>query len=469
MSIKVIDLFCGAGGISTGLLSAVPNSEIECAIDAEPSAVQTYAVNKFARTIGRKAIDIVSFKSGRYDLAEKFSEHPEWKNLSRRVHNLRLTPLTEPGMFLNKDSSAARVLVGGPPCQAYSLVGRAKNKGSQGYVPSEDDRHFLYLQYLEFVRTARPEVFIFENVKGMGSASVDGLNIFRAVLNDLANPLGVENKAILSYKIVALSSEKVITFDPHEITDASPHEFTIRCEELGIPQARHRIIFLGIRSDLDAKLDPIPKAKPVTVGQTISHRPQIRSFDSKGDSLDKWLKQAKTDYSAFEKIARNIGANDLADLLGSYADKTIDLHDPFSIPNHNARRHMSSDISRYRLLASCAQSQVLTNAELLDVFSLAPQHANWSQKTKFVDRFTVQKRDSVSKTIVSHIAKDGHYYIHYDPLQARSLSVREAADLQTFPDDFIFCGNVTQQYTQVGNAVPPQLAATIGEVIRGIF
>jgi DNA (cytosine-5)-methyltransferase 1 len=469
MSIKVIDLFCGAGGISTGLLSAVPDAEIECAIDAEPSAVHTYAVNKFARTIGRKAIDVITFQSGRYQLAEKFYKHPEWKNLSRRVHNLRLSPSTEPSMFLSKNPSAARVLVGGPPCQAYSLVGRAKNKGSQGYVPSEDNRHFLYLRYLEFVKTARPEVFIFENVKGMGSASVDGVSIFRAVLNDLANPLGVENTALLSYRIVALSSNKILTFEPHEIIDASPKEFTIRCEELGIPQARHRIIFLGVRHDLVSKLSPIPKAKPQTVEQTISHRPTMRSYDSKNDSMAKWLNQAKTDYLTFEKVARAKGLYRLADTLGGYTDSTIDFHDPFAIPNHNARRHMSSDISRYRLLASCVQSEVLTNAELLDAFSLAPEHANWSQKTKFVDRFTVQKRDSVSKTVVSHIAKDGHYYIHYDPLQARSLSVREAADLQTFPDDFIFCGNVTQQYTQVGNAVPPKLAATIGALIKDVF
>ena len=130
---------------------------------------------------------------------------------------------------------------------------------------------------------------------------------------------------------------------------------------------------------------------------------------------------------------------------------------------------MASDISRYRLLASSANSNFLANAELLDAFGLSPKHSNWTQKFKFIDRFTVQKEHSVSKTVVSHIAKDGHYYIHYDPLQARSLSVREAADLQTFPSDFIFCGNVTQQYTQVGNAVSPKLAQLIGELIRGIF
>lgn len=469
MSIKVIDLFCGAGGITTGLLSAFPEAEIECAIDAEPSAVQTYAVNKFARSIGGKAIDFVSFRSGRYDLSEKFLEHPGWKDLSRRVHNLRLSPSTEPSMFLDNNTSEPRVLVGGPPCQAYSLVGRAKNKGSAGYIPSEDGRHFLYRQYLDFVKKARPEVFIFENVKGMASASVDGLNIFRAVLNDLAHPLGSNNKTSLSYNIVALSSDKALIFKPDEIVDASPKEFILRCEEFGIPQARHRIILLGIRSDLDPKFDHVLKEKIKTVEQAIGTRPTLRSYYSKDDVKAKWIAQAKSDFSRFQSVAKKIGAQDLVEIFESYGDSSIHFSDPFSVPNHNARRHMASDISRYRLLAACAGSKFLPNCELLDAFGLTPRHSNWAQKSKFVDRFTVQKRDAVSKTVVSHIAKDGHYYIHYDPLQSRSLSVREAADLQTFPDDFVFCGHVTQQYTQVGNAVPPRLAQMIGDVVKGFL
>ena len=139
--------------------------------------------------------------------------------------------------------------------------------------------------------------------------------------------------------------------------------------------------------------------------------------------------------------------------------------------NHQSRSHMNSDIHRY-LFCSVFAQQHHRAAKLSDFpDELLPNHKN-VDKGKiglFSDRFRVQLRDSPANTVTSHISKDGHYYIHYDPTQCRSLSVREAARLQTFPDNYFFEGNVTQQYHQVGNAVPPLLARQLAETVYRIM
>ena len=135
---------------------------------------------------------------------------------------------------------------------------------------------------------------------------------------------------------------------------------------------------------------------------------------------------------------------------------------------------MASDLARYLFAATFAHSQGYSPR--LDVFppKLLPDHLNvqfWSEAEAipFKDRFRVQCRNEPSTTVVAHIAKDGHYYIHYDPSQCRSLTVREAARLQTFPDNYVFAGNRTEQYTQVGNAVPPLLAHKLAKIVRSLL
>ena len=134
------------------------------------------------------------------------------------------------------------------------------------------------------------------------------------------------------------------------------------------------------------------------------------------------------------------------------------------ISNHESRGHIEDDLARYFFCAMHAQQTGVSPRAGDFPTSLAPNHANWDSG-KFVDRFKVQTGSRPSSTITSHISKDGHYFIHPDPSQCRSLTVREAARLQTFPDNYFFEGNRTQQYVQVGNAVPPLLAHQIAKIV----
>jgi DNA (cytosine-5)-methyltransferase 1 len=140
--------------------------------------------------------------------------------------------------------------------------------------------------------------------------------------------------------------------------------------------------------------------------------------------------------------------------------------------NHATRSHIRADLHRY--LFAAAYAQIFKRSPLLEDFpaELLPNHKNVEaalKETKFNDRFRVQTKGRPSTTITSHISKDGHYFIHYDPTQCRSLTVREAARLQTFPDNYFFEGPRTQQYHQVGNAVPPLLAHQIAEIVAEMF
>ena len=167
------------------------------------------------------------------------------------------------------------------------------------------------------------------------------------------------------------------------------------------------------------------------------------------------------------RIASRTGSNmtealptDLADWLSGHPQGALTLHD--------TRGHMPSDLARYLFAACHAQVEGASPRAHAFPEALAPDHRSWTSG-KFNDRFRVQLAHQPSTTITSHIAKDGHYFIHPDPFQCRSLTVREAARLQTFPDDYLFLGNRTQQYVQVGNAVPPWLAHQIAKSLLPVY
>ncbi|MDS1308885.1 DNA cytosine methyltransferase [Marinobacter xiaoshiensis] len=515
--IKIIDLFAGPGGLGEGFSALETENgdfpfQIAASVEMEPSAHKTLTLRAFFRQFRGKEVpkeyyDYVR-SGGRGDLDEVFSEYLEQlqaakdetlggpKALGSEDHD-EIFQAIEDAL---KNHKGPTVVIGGPPCQAYSLVGRARNKGNKSYQPEEDARHFLYQEYLKVLDLVNPDVFVMENVKGILTAKVNGNPIFEEIQKDLRHP----GKAVgnhgsdVEYDLYPLAVEI-----GKGRAKYSGKDFVIRAEEFGIPQARHRVIILGVRRDHQHK---VPSSRLlgqwqtnelITADQVLYDLPSLRSGQTKvlKNDYQAWLdnlKKAEGHASltpalrnAAKKYAREAGSRPSVDpgqglpfveqaeknlqrmpeaLQKWYLDKELE-----GVPNHQARNHMPEDLHRY-FYASCYaeinEGLSPRSADYPD--ELAPAHKNW-KSGHFADRFKVQSRHRVASTVTSHISKDGHYFIHYDPAQCRSLTVREAARIQTFPDNYFFEGNRTQQYVQVGNAVPPLLANRIAQVVLSLL
>ena len=512
-SIPIVDLFAGPGGLSEGF-SGLPNNAFHIAVSAEmeASAHETLRLRAYYRLLKRKGPEALRpyylYCNGEADLPYDAVSLADWESAGREAlqltlgveeHNLRLERVLKEQKI---GAAAPWVLIGGPPCQAYSLVGRSRNMGTVDYVPEEDHRHFLYKEYLKIIQQYKPAVFVMENVKGILSASVGGKLIFETILRDLADPdLAMGNEsAKYGYRIHSLSCQTYFdrTMDPDDI---NPKDFVLRAEDYGIPQARHRVILIGVREDIDIIPGILQKHSEYrTVDEAIGSLPPLRSRLSKeADSPEQWAQAVNNHFKELRRAT--VGNRDMADIrseLGKYAGKILSDMESGALRypkrksersqesslekwytdknlkvwlNHDVRSHMSSDLGRYAYAAvfASARSRSPSGHEEFDLLdTLHPNHENW-MSGKFKDRFRVQLKNFPSTTVTCHIAKDGHYFIHPDPTQCRSLTVREAARLQTFPDNYFFMGPRTAQYHQVGYAVPPLLALQIAEFVSKLF
>lgn len=523
--IQVVDLFAGPGGLGEGFTSSGEGNRFEIVISAEkdPKAWQTLRLRAFYRLLKKRRPDLLfeyynfcndpkapdTFKPSvdTEDLWDLAGEEAQCITLGSGEGNTTLDDVLDDKL---KDKRPW-VLIGGPPCQAYSIVGRARNQSKADYKAEDDHRHFLYKEYLRIIRDRQPTIFVMENVKGILSSKVNNERIFSNILKDLSDPSqslpkGQTGKQYRIYSLVTGSS-----FGPGEdVEKIDPKSFIIRAEDYGIPQARHRVILLGIATDsLPASNDWVKLTSDknteskVSVGQVLNNLPRLRSGLSKtADSQAGWVDvvMAELDYlknqtdplhaklwgglqdlsEAFEgpevpvspggkrvkrKDAKDVGSTGSSSLDKWYLDKNLDYW-----LNHECRGHMPTDLRRYLFAAVYAKLNGSSpkGHEGFFLKGLAPDHKNW-ETGKFSDRFRVQIEDRYATTITSHISKDGHYFIHYDPTQCRSLSVREAARIQTFPDNYFFQGSRTDQFHQVGNAVPPLLASKISKVVFGIL
>lgn len=514
--IPIIDLFAGPGGLGEGFTSVVDKNNnrffrIALSIERDEFAHKTLTLRSFLRQFPFKKLppEYYQFVRGEIaDVEELYKLYPKqaesakleaWKfSLGRQEDHKEIDKRIREGLKGEKNF----VLIGGPPCQAYSLVGRARRKEGKG-LNKEDERVYLYREYYRILAVHQPPIFIMENVKGLLSSKVDNQSIFIQLIQDLQNPVEsykklegkAEVKSRIRYKIFSLVKKP----SEYDLIDGSPiydpKEYIIHAEKYGIPQTRHRVILLGIRNDIDITPGILqPGDKLIPVEKVIEGLPALRSGLSKTkDGKQEWKEaleaikktslRPQIDKDVWERMIQVVSNISLPrkdrgkDFLDYDAD--VDYMREWyldeklkGVCNHATRSHIVQDLYRY-LFVSCfakvkGRSPKLSDFPLL----LLPKHENVGkgvEENKFADRFRTQLYGEPSKTVTSHISKDGHYFIHPDSQQCRSLTVREAARIQTFPDNYYFCGPRTQQFHQVGNAVPPLLARQIAEIIKGLF
>lgn len=494
--IPVIDLFAGPGGLGEGFESFTDKAgkspfKICLSIEKDSVAHQTLLTRSFYRQFshGNAPDEYYEYLRGEISRDELFGKYPKQSEKAKSIAwqaELGKTSHSEVTEKINQalNNNKIWVLIGGPPCQAYSLAGRSVMISKDRDKYENDPRHSLYKEYVQIIADHRPPIFIMENVKGLLSSTLNGSKVFDLIISDLRNPVVAAN----SYGKTEINAENVL-YDIYPLTrkkslfGGDPRDFLIECENFGLPQKRHRVFLLGIRKDLKVTPGEIESVRDTltTVEDVISNLPDLRSGLSKiADTGENWLNAIKqvenqswfgkqTDDNS-EKIwqemrlaVKSISENNLSrglEFLPSnngkpkvfaewYADEKLG-----GVINHTTRSHIVEDLYRY-LFAACF-AKVTGKSPVLKNFptDLLPKHKSAAKGVVgdlFCDRFHIQVRDKPSSTVISHISKDGHYFIHPDPTQCRSMTVREVARLQTFPDNYFFEGGRTSQYQQVGN------------------
>jgi len=508
MPIPIIDLFAGPGGLAEGFGSLTDGAgervfKIKLSIEKDYHAHQTLTLRSFVRQfpVGELPDYYYRFLEQKITLDELYNHYPdEYREAKEEAWQatLGVNDIDEIDGKINNALGIAEdwVLIGGPPCQAYSNVGRSRVGG----IHENDHRVYLYKEYLRIIAKHHPSIFVMENVEGLLSAKVNGEKVFNWMLRDLQNPADVfGNHNAPGYRVYSLVTGQI----------RKDADYLIKAENYGIPQNRHRVILLGVRDDVfvhPATLQPAPKVNLESVvglfpkirsgiNRTFTHTTIVsdedgnikkkRHYLKSEDSLTNWLHLTDKfreeimkglDYELIEEdiqFPQTIGSE-----YQYYNFPLIPANHPMAdwysdplltgITHHQSRSHLIQDLKRYLFAALYTQKNgkfpKLRDYKAFDE-ELLPDHDN-VESGKFTDRFRVQLPDIPATTVTSHISKDGHYFIHYDHLQCRSFSVREAARVQTFPDNYFFCGSRTEQFHQVGNAVPPYLAYQIAEIVN---
>lgn len=312
------------------------------------------------------------------------------------------------------------LIIGGPPCQSFSTLGRARDSCGM----KNDPRNFLFESYVKILNHYLPKIFVFENVTGILTQKVDGKNIIDLIINDLSE----------NYKV---------KFDPDLII--------LNSADYGVPQVRKRVIIIGIRKDIDMDVEEIYNGILKTHYNPETEkkfRKGLKKFVTVKDAISElpFLNEGEGE----KEIPFNYNRDN--DFLKKITPKNFNV-----LRDHVCRHHNEMDVKRYKAMAK----NHWTFKELLEN---CPELRHEKRRI-FGNSYVVQWWDLPSKTIIAHLYKDGNQFIHPDYEQGRTITVREAARLQSFPDDFIFEGPRTQQFKQIGNAVPPLLSEAIAKCI----
>lgn len=408
-----IDLFAGAGGLSEGFtrMGFTPIAHVEMNKDA-CDTLRTRAVFHWLKDNGKENIYYDYLKSENKNKNFFWKENGIPQQVIDSVINKEISKETLPEIFELIDSILGSenvdVVIGGPPCQAYSVAGRARDKNRmQG-----DHRNFLYKYYVEFLKKYQPKIFVFENVPGILSAS-NGKH-----LNDIFDAVRAAG-----YELSLPTNDKRF----------------LNAKDFGVLQDRKRVIIVGWKKELGLSYPDFELSEPKFKIQKdlFADLPELKNGEGTMNAVK--YKKTTTEYLKQSKIRTDIDF----------------------VTQHIARPNNENDLEIYRIaVQEWEQGRRLNYAKL-------PQRLIKHSNTKtFTNRFQVVNGEGVSHTVVAHIAMDGHYYIHPDIKQNRSISVREAARIQSFPDDYFFEGSRTAVFKQIGNAVPPLMAEKIARKIK---
>jgi DNA (cytosine-5)-methyltransferase 1 len=410
--LNFIDLFAGAGGLSEGFIRAGYNPIAHVEMNKNAcDTLKTRAAYHWLNENGKKDIYIAYLKSENKNKENLWESVP--KNIINSVINKEISKETLPEIFqsidneINHQKVEVDLIIGGPPCQAYSVAGRARKD------MAEDPRNFLYKYYVEFLSRYRPKMFVFENVPGILSAK-NGIH-----LNNI------------------LQAVRDVGYDV-EI----PPKNHLNAKDFGVLQDRKRVIIIGWKKELG-----------------ISY-PEFKTKDNNFQII----KDLFADLKPLQNGEGSFNAVQYLLPTTEYLKQTGIRNGLDFVTQHISRPNNENDLEIYKIAV-----EEWNNGKRLNYSKLPPNLIKHSNTESFVNRFQVVNGQGVSHTVVAHIAMDGHYYIHPDKKQNRSISLREAARIQSFPDDYYFEGSRTAAFKQIGNAVPTLMAKSIAEKIKEIL
>jgi DNA (cytosine-5)-methyltransferase 1 len=406
--VYIIDIFAGAGGLAEGFISEgfTPLAHIEMDKDAIDTLATRTAFH-FLKNENR--LDLyIKYLNGEIGKSDLYAALP--RTLLNTIINEKISTESLSSIYSIIDNnmttagcSEVDVLLGGPPCQTYSIISR----NNKNYQNQADQRNHLYKLFAEILEKYLPKFFVFENVPGIKTIE----------------------QGIVYRRLISLIESKGYTVFPMELN----------ASDYGVLQNRTRVIITGWRTsfELTELSIPVKKGNPYIVNDLLSDLSTLRP----GEEINRY-KSEPTDY---------------------LINNGIRFGDNIPLTQHMCRYHNESDREIYKIAID-----LWNNEQKRLVYSHLPEKLITRTKPEiFKDKYKVVASTlPFSHTVIAHISKDGHYYIHPDIKQVRSLSVREAARIQSFPDNFYFEGSRIKKFTQIGNAVPPLMAKQIAHSIK---